>query len=157
MGFEYQVKLDIKEDYMFKRVFGDKNNNPILISFLNAVLNRKPLIKSIELLNAELVRDFPETKTVILDIQAKIEDGTYIDIEVQKSYASDLLNRFLLYGAKQLCKHTTKGKKSKPLDIEPSVISIWILDCNLKGLETFSNLLPIGSFCYTADEDKNKK
>ena len=60
------------------------------------MLNRKPLIKSIEILNAELVRDFLETKTVILDIQARIEDGTYVDIEVQKSYASDLLNRFLL-------------------------------------------------------------
>ena len=55
-----------------------------------------------------------------------------------------------------MCKHTTKGKKAKPLDVEPNVISIWILDCNVKGLETFNDLLQIGNFCYTASEDKSK-
>lgn len=157
MNIEYEIKLDIKEDYMFKKVFGDRDDNPILISFLNAVLNKKPLIKSVKILNSELVRDFPDTKTVILDVQAKIEDGTYVDIELQRSYASDLLNRFLLYGAKQLCKHSSKGKNVPTLDVEPKVISIWILDCCVKGLEIFTEDLPIGNFCYTTENDITKK
>ena len=157
MSIEYEIKLDIKEDYMFKKVFGDRDNNPILISFLNAVLNKKPLIKSVKMLNTELARDFPDTKTVVLDIQAQLEDGTYLDIELQKSYAVDLLNRFLLYGAKQLCKHTIKGKNAPPLNKEPKVISIWILDCKVKGLEVFQEDLPIGNFCYTTERDPLKK
>ena len=150
----YEVKLDIKEDYMFKKVFGDRDDNPILISFLNAVLNKQSLIKHVKMLNSELVRDFPDTKTVILDIQAQIENGTYIDIELQKSYASDLLNRFLLYGAKQLCK---KGKNVPPLNIEPKIISIWILDCKVKGLEVFEDELPVGNLCYTSNNNSNRK
>ena len=157
MSIEYEIKLDIKEDYMFKKVFGDRDDNPILISFLNAVLNKSPLITSVKMLNTELARDFPDTKTVILDIQAQLEDGTYLDIELQKSYAVDLLNRFLLYGAKQLCKHTVKGKNSLPLSEEPKIISIWILDCKVKGLEVFQEDLPIGNFCYTTDRDPLKK
>ena len=157
MSIEYEIKLDIKEDYMFKKVFGDRDNNPILISFLNAVLNKKPLIKSVKMLNTELARDFPDTKTVVLDIQAQLEDGTYLDIELQKSYAVDLLNRFLLYGAKQLCKHTIKGKNAPPLNKEHKIISIWILDCKVKGLEVFQEDLPIGNFCYTTERDPLKK
>ena len=157
MSIEYEIKLDIKEDYMFKKVFGDRDNNPILISFLNAVLNKNPLITSVKMLNTELARDFPDTKTVILDIQAQLEDGTYVDIELQKSYAVDLLNRFLLYGAKQLCKHTSKGKNVPPLSEDPKIISIWILDCKVKGLEVFQEDLPIGNFCYTTERDPLKK
>ena len=157
MSIEYEIKLDIKEDYMFKKVFGDRDDNPILISFLNAVLNKKPLITSVKMLNTELARDFSDTKTVVLDIQAQLQDGTYLDIELQKSYAVDLLNRFLLYGAKQLCKHTSKGKDAPPLNKEPKVISIWILDCKVKGLEIFQEDLPIGNFCYTTDRDPLKK
>ena len=157
MSIEYEIKLDIKEDYMFKKVFGDRDNNPILISFLNAVLNKKPLITSVKMLNTELTREFSDTKTVILDIQAQLEDGTYLDIELQKSYAVDLLNRFLLYGAKQLCKHTSKGKNAPPLNEDPKIISIWIIDCKVKGLEVFQEELPIGNFCYTTDIDPLKK
>ena len=162
---EYIPKLDIKEDYMFKKVFGDRDDNPILISFLNAVLNKKPLIKSVKMLNSELVRDFPDAKSVILDIQAQTEEGTYVDIELhkectqcnkQKAYASDLLNRFLLYSAKQLCKHTSKGKNVPSLDIAPKIVSIWILDCKVKGLEEFNDL-PTGNLCYTVDNDFTKK
>ena len=154
---EYEIKLDIKEDYMFKKVFGDRDDNPILISFLNAVLNKKPLITSVKMLNTELARDFPDTKTVILDIQAQLKDGTYVDIELQKSYAVDLLNRFLLYAAKQLCKHTSKWKNVPPLNEEPKIISIWILDCRVKELEVFPEDLPIGNFCYATERDPLKK
>ena len=154
-GCEYIPKLDIKEDYMFKKVFGDRDDNPILISFLNAVLNNNPLITNVKMLNSELIRDIPDAKTVILDIQAKTNDGTYIDVELQRSYASDLLNRMLLYGAKQFCTHATKGRKS--LDTEPKVISIWILDCLVKGLEEFNDEIPEGNLTYLGKKDVNRR
>ena len=69
-GYDLVPKLDIKEDYMFKKVFGDRDDNPILISLLNAVLNKQPLITNVKMLNSELIRDIPDTKTVILDIQS---------------------------------------------------------------------------------------
>lgn len=156
-GYGYEPKLDIKEDYMFKKVFGDRDDNPILISFLNAVLNNNPLITNVKMLNSELIRDIPDAKTVILDIQAKTNDGTFIDIELQRSYASDLLNRMLLYGAKQFCKHSMKGKNTPSLDVEPKVISIWILDCLVKGLEEFNDEIPEGNFVYLGNKDINRK
>lgn len=42
--------MKVKNDYVFKRIFGDENNKDILIDFLKAVL--KVNINDIEILNS---------------------------------------------------------------------------------------------------------
>lgn len=47
-----------KNDYVFKRIFGDPRNKSILISFLNAILIET--IVDVEILNPELKREHLE-------------------------------------------------------------------------------------------------
>ena len=46
----------ILNDYVFKQVFGQENNNPILISFLNTMLDGDVKVKEATILNSELPR-----------------------------------------------------------------------------------------------------
>ncbi len=40
------------------------------------------------MLNSELVRDFPDTRTFIIDIQSQTENGTYINTRSMLSVTS---------------------------------------------------------------------
>ncbi len=54
------TKLEIlspKVDFVFKRIFGNENNPRILISFLNAVIKPKDLIKTVQIMNVEQKQD----------------------------------------------------------------------------------------------------
>lgn len=70
-----------KNDYVFKRIFGDINNKDILIGFLEAVLKIK--IQDVQILNSELIKENIADKKSILDIRATIDNGVNIDIEIQ--------------------------------------------------------------------------
>ena len=56
--------LDIKSDYIFKQVFGIEKNKDLLISLLNAILQGKPEIKSIELRNTDISKILQDNKTL---------------------------------------------------------------------------------------------
>ena len=73
----------ILNDYVFNQVFGKQENERILISFLNAMLNGEYNIKSVKVITPEMPRPTETTRTVLLDTQVQIDDGSYIDIEVQ--------------------------------------------------------------------------
>ncbi len=49
-----------KNDFVFKRIFGDTRNKSVLIDFLNAVLTEE--IDDVEILNTELKREHLEDK-----------------------------------------------------------------------------------------------
>ena len=49
MSDSYPLLLDIKNDFVFKQVFGIEKNKNVLMSFLNAILRGKPKIVDIEL------------------------------------------------------------------------------------------------------------
>ena len=53
-------------DFIFKKVFGEKGNEDILISFINAVLKRTKKEKIVEL---EIIDNKQLTKELILDKQ----------------------------------------------------------------------------------------
>lgn len=78
-------KVKPLNDFIFKKIFGEKGNEDILISFINAVLNRtsREVITEIEIVNnKELSKDVINDKTGIIDVRAKTSKGENIDIEV---------------------------------------------------------------------------
>ena len=77
--------MDLKIDFAFKALFGSPGSEPILIAFLNAALKRSGgnAITSVDLLNPELGPRYLDDKKSILDIHARTEDGTRINIEIQ--------------------------------------------------------------------------
>ena len=62
--------LDIKSDYIFKQVFCVEKNKDLLISLLNAILQGKPEIKSIELKNTDIPKLLQDNKSIRLDVKA---------------------------------------------------------------------------------------
>ncbi|WP_243427085.1 Rpn family recombination-promoting nuclease/putative transposase [Clostridium botulinum] len=65
-------------DFIFKKVFGEKGNEDILISFINAVLKRtkKEPIVEVEIIdNKQLTKELILDKTGIIDVRAKTSKG----------------------------------------------------------------------------------
>ena len=125
----------ILNDYVFKQVFGQEDDNPLLIAFLNAMLDGDLIVKSVKILNTELPRTSETSKNILLDVQAQVDNGTYVDIEVQQGYTKDLLYRMAVYGARMISKYSKKGA---PFD-STKCIAIWLLNCNMPSFKMFNN------------------
>lgn len=78
-------RLKPLNDFIFKKLFGEKEDEPILLAFLNAVLTRtqKEKLVEVEIIeNKELTKELMEDKTGRIDVRAKTSKGEQIDIEV---------------------------------------------------------------------------
>ena len=141
----------ILNDYVFKQVFGKQENEKILISFLNAMLNGDYNIKSAKVINSDLPRFSELGRTILLDVQVVTDDGTHIDIEVQQGYRPDLVDRMFVYGANMVTRY---NKKSTSYN-RTKCIAIWILDCNMPDFEIFGKEQVIGEFCFHSINNMN--
>ena len=110
-------------DYVFKRIFGDESNKKVLISLLNAILQLK--IKDVALLPQEIPRQGPDLKSAVLDIVAKLEDETLVDIEMQAAFHKENIDRILYYWAELFTFQAAKGQDHQILK---KTISITIFD-----------------------------
>ena len=80
---EKKINVTPKDDYVFKKIFGTKGNEEILQSFLEALLDIK--INSLKLdLNTEILPDYYNGKVSRLDVLARLDDGTLVDIEIKE-------------------------------------------------------------------------
>ena len=70
---------------LLKMLFGAKGNEKLLISLLNAVLQRPDgeQIREIRLLPAELEREYHDLKGVALDLRAQDQMDRWLDVEIQ--------------------------------------------------------------------------
>ncbi|QGG47214.1 Rpn family recombination-promoting nuclease/putative transposase [Heliorestis convoluta] len=86
-------------DYAFKRIFGSEEGKEVLINFLNAVLKlpQDREIKTIELLDREIEPTYLLDRGARLDVLAKTEKGTLINIEVQVGNQYNIDKRTLYY------------------------------------------------------------
>ena len=79
-----QKRLELTNDYVFKRIFAKPKNNQELKEFVEAILDIK--IKKIEVKNPEITKNYSDEKLGVLDIRAT-EDLTdrvefhYIEIK----------------------------------------------------------------------------
>jgi predicted transposase/invertase (TIGR01784 family) len=94
--------LNPQVDFVFKRIFGAEGNQDILLSFLNAVFEdaEQPRVASVEILNPFLEKDAMTDKMSVVDVKARTENGTLINIEIQLSDHHDMAKRTLYYWAK---------------------------------------------------------
>ena len=86
-------------DFIFKKLFCEPESKENLRAFLNAILyNNIGNIKDIEIIkDKELTTDEITNKTGIIDVLAKIDDGTHINIEVQLTDQKNMDRRTLFY------------------------------------------------------------
>jgi predicted transposase/invertase (TIGR01784 family) len=93
---EYKL-LDPKIDYVFKRIFGEKGDENILMSLINSILKGNPVINELKLLNTEYPKEGVITKGCQFDILAKTDNGTTINIEMQYRNNKNINDRIVYY------------------------------------------------------------
>ena len=113
--------LNIKTDYVFKRVFGHIGNEDITKNFLSCILRQE--VSNIELeKNTILEKDLIDDKIGILDIKAEINNNTNVDIEMQIIDKKNSAQRILFYCAKLFTKSLKSGKDYNSLKKSISIL-----------------------------------
>ena len=87
--------LDLKSDWVFKRIFAKEENEDILASLISAIINEK--ITSVELRNTELYKNSEKEKLGILDIKAILNDNSVVDVEMQVKNEGNIIERDIYY------------------------------------------------------------
>lgn len=137
-------------DFIFKKVFGEKGNEDILISFINAVLKRthkEPIVELEIIDNKELTKEVIQDKTGIIDVRARTSKGEHIDIEVQLTNQGNMDKRTLFYWGKMYLENIKQGEDYARLE---KVITINILDFEFLGTDSYQS-----SFHLWEDVDKD--
>ena len=126
-------KFNLKNDIIFTAFFARKGNEEFLIDFLQSIL--KIEIKKIKIREeVNLEKLSVGEKGGRLDIQAELNEGTIVNIEMQMKNLHNIENRTTLYGAKVLAREEARGKKYN--DIK-NVIMINILNYELTEFEEY--------------------
>ncbi|OWV14745.1 PD-(D/E)XK nuclease family transposase [Fibrobacter sp. UWH1] len=129
--------LSAKENTAFIRLFESKE---ILIDFLNAVLrlDEKDSITDVEHMNRDLAVIYPSDDIVGVDVRARIKNGEYIDVEMQRFGHTHFKDRVVLYGAVMAAEAHREEllslkKRRRELSLKeryrmPKIYSIWICE-----------------------------
>ena len=99
--------LEPTNDVVFQALFGEIGSERITKKLLENILDEK--IESLDLSqNPILRRQTKEDKMGILDVIAKINDGEYVDIEMQMSEHPAIIERMLFYWARKFAHQMKK-------------------------------------------------
>ncbi|MCX6698499.1 MAG: Rpn family recombination-promoting nuclease/putative transposase [Methanomicrobiales archaeon] len=104
--------LDVKTDFAFKKVFGSEGSKDILLSFLNAVIHFDGhRIENLEILDPYQIPLIEGMKDSYVDVKAKLDNGTYVIIEMQVLNVEGLEQRILYNAAKSYSTQIVRGEK----------------------------------------------
>lgn len=114
-------RLDPTNDYVFKRILCD--DQAALISMINAVLQRDNPVVEATVLSSEILPADIQRRHIRLDVMAKLEDGTNIDIEMQSYLHPGFAQRLLYYFASL---HSSELKRGQAYtELKPTCIVAW--------------------------------
>ena len=120
--------VTLKLDIIFKRIFGNSNNQDIIAAFLSALLEiPRESIKAIYIDNVELTPEQFDLKFSRLDLKLNV-DGRIINIEMQINHEPDFKDRTLFYWSKLFSEELKSGDEYGELK---QTICINIINFNL--------------------------
>ena len=121
--------LSPKSDYVFKRIFGDRNNLDILADFLKSALKLPPEeFDRLVLADPHLNPDHYEGKLGVLDVKVYTASGKIIDVEIQLLFNHDLRERMVFYLARMASEQARSGQDYQTIK---QVVCILITDWEL--------------------------
>jgi len=129
--------IDPCVDIVIHKLFGDPKHEPVLLSFLNAVLAWPVPIVRTQVLNPFTPDLYKGQRGLILDIRAEDEHGRIYQIEMQRRIDTALPQRMLwswsrVYGAEL-------GKSEDHGELKP-VIAVWICESDIFPASTQAHL-----------------
>jgi predicted transposase/invertase (TIGR01784 family) len=130
--------LHLKNDVIFKMVFGDERNKHILKAFLLAVLDLpEDEYDVLEIMDPYLRADRPDEKLGILDVYIRTKTGKRLDVEIQVARTPFFRERVAGYAGKILGTQLFAGNGYIEMK---KVINVVILDYNLiEDSDSFHN------------------
>ena len=122
--------LDVKTDFAFKKVFGSEESKPILIDFLNAVLEypKERAILDLAIVDPYQIPLLKGMKDTYVDVKAKLADGLQVIIEMQVLNVQGFEQRILFNAAKAYSQQLLKGEEYTLLN---PVIALTLTDFEL--------------------------
>ena len=121
--------LPLKNDFVFKLVFGDKRRVDLLTAFLQAVLDL-PVeeYEKVTIVDPNVKKEYSNDKAGVLDVKIHTKSGNVVDVEIQVEPNAPLEKRIRFYQAKMITEQIGEGGDYD--EIKP-VISIIITDFHL--------------------------
>jgi predicted transposase/invertase (TIGR01784 family) len=110
--------VDVKNDFAFRKIFGNENRKESLISFLNAVLMHQEShkIMDVDILTPYQLPDLKGGKVTILDVRAKDKRGSTYIIEMQVAEVHGFDKRVLYYASKSCSAQIERGDEYEKLN-----------------------------------------
>jgi predicted transposase/invertase (TIGR01784 family) len=96
-------------DFAFKKIFGSPQNSAALIGLLNAILDLKQPIVSVDILNPFSYQEFAESKLIVLDVRCKDSAGRFLNVEMQVSAYAGLIERLVYYACSMYVDQLASG------------------------------------------------
>ena len=118
-------KLKPTNDFLFKKLFGERKNADLLKDLLQAILTDIKIDKVRINKDVSLERKLISEKLGILDIVATLNDSTRVNIEMQVKDYYNTIDRSVFYGTGIYHENLIAGEDYVEM---PKSISIWITD-----------------------------
>ncbi len=103
--------LSATSDYLFKLMFFDEVDKDEILKMLlvDCIGFDDKQVSEITLLDTTDDREHRDDKLIILDIKAKLSDGTFVNVEVQKLEEKNYIKRCAYYTCRVFGKQAVKG------------------------------------------------
>lgn len=139
---EEKKLLKPKNDVVFQSIF-NQNNAKITKAFVEALLDEKITKMTI---NSDqiLVRDTPEDKLGILDLELNINNNEKVDVEIQLIERANFAERLLFYFSRL---YASEIKRGDSYTEAKKVILIAIIDYPLELTQTISEMETVWKLC----------
>ena len=107
---EETKEINLKDDVIFKAFFSRKGNEEFLVDFLESLL--KIEIKQIKIQEeVDLERLSKDEKGGSIDLQAELNDGILVNVELQVKKKESFENRTVYYGSKMIARETRRRNR----------------------------------------------
>ena len=118
-------------DYVFKRIFGKVGNEEITRGLISAVIGEE--VKSVELNESTILeKDLIDDKIGILDVRARLDNGTICNVEMQVVQSKDIEKGLMFYWSKLYSSEIKEGEDYNKLK---KTIVILIADFELESIK----------------------
>ncbi|GHT28215.1 hypothetical protein FACS18942_08450 [Planctomycetales bacterium] len=100
----------LKNDFVFKLVFGDKRRVDLLTAFLKSVLDiPADEYKRVDIIDSNVKKEYRKDKAGILDVKIQTKSGRIVDVEIQVEPEIPLIKRLLFYQSKMITEQIGEG------------------------------------------------
>ena len=122
-------------DTGFKRIFGQEMSKPVLIKFLNALLQDERSITDLQFLDKEQIGIYDGDRSLIYDVLCETETGEKIIVEMQNRYQPYFKECSIYYAARAIVEQGERGREWR-YDLK-AVYLVAFMDFQLSDSEKF--------------------